>query len=242
MIYSCNKEENIPQSNLSENENVESKIIIDKSNVNDFVNPYEFVGEIHNKALTEIIKYDKINLAIIESFNIIKNIVKFEFQKIGYEAEIDFFLTQEKINYFENYPSIDQGWNDFLLTLPHNQRSIFNNFENEINKFKTHDNYGISISNIKKFEKQAFENNSYSENDKILLLSALAIGRNSFSFWRDQDIINGDDYYELISPWRADISGFVDGWNSNVGDNGSLGDRIQYACDMGSIASETARQ
>jgi hypothetical protein len=74
---------------------------------------------------------------------------------------------------------------------------------------------------------------------KKVILSSLAVGRNSFVFWYNEDIKNGGDLILLAKGrWKDDINQFIDSWNDPSNHQSSFGQKWKGACSQGAWASE----
>lgn len=243
-IYSCNKEKIVKCSDSERNTSelivIDSKENLDKSNVIDFVNPFEFSGLIHNKVLEALFNFPNIeNINIYDQYVLIDNIVKQELSILGFTFELSHELTMEEI---DNLPttSTDEDWQNLLNSFDKKSQNFISKFDDEVNHYLKNQNYELAIEKMKKIEFQLFNDQNVSKENKTLILNLLSIGRYSFVFWRNETLKNGNTDIIIERKIKDDIKGFNDAWNDPVADNGSLGDRIRYAIAGGAYASRNS--
>lgn len=100
-------------------------------------------------------------------------------------------------------------------------------------------NLELTISRFRAIENQAAKNGSLNEEDRVLLLSMLALARNSFQYWvewSDQHAFAG-----IFEVWKADINGFFQGWSGPGSSNYNLREHWQAATTKASNDSEAIR-
>lgn len=227
-IYSCKKEvigQNVTNSEISkeaETDNSNDKLLLQN-----FVNPYEFVGEIHNLVLDEVLlKPNYLSLTIEQRSDIIANRLIFEFENRGLAINYNsVVLTDELKTLVENIPNDKEIWKYILDGSNKNEQLIIKDFKLEIENYYIHQNISLTISNMKRLENLANNMQTLKNEEKVFVLSFLALGRNTFSFWRDKyinsgTILGGDDR----TPYARDISGFVHGWRKARKVGGSFSD------------------
>lgn len=243
VFVACNKEEVSPRSNSINLKESSDQSIPEKS-LNDFSNPYEFAGEIHNLALSELKAQSNYqNLTTDQKFNLIAQTVRAELGIQGIETTSPIPVLSDEIrNELDHMRPNEELWQELLSGLSKSQKQIMQNFEREIETFNIHQQYGLTIANMKRLEAQSFNNPHFNDEDRLIVLGMLSIGRYSFAYWHEQDILNGDHLFTSNGVWKADISGFRKGWKFARDRGYNLGDAWDYAEDIASANSEAASE
>ncbi|MGV3629832.1 MAG: hypothetical protein ACO1O6_01425 [Bacteroidota bacterium] len=251
-LLSCRKEVVNPLENPTAKES--------KSNLPDkdanFENPYEFVGEVHNIALEngrEVMLSTQQSgssqsgsgsvgsvpdlFLINKVFEAVRESVKSELDARGYSSSIIPELSQELIFSIQNQ-SPDEVWEEMLLDMDKAQRQVMVKFEQDLQNYIDHGNINLAISNMKNLENQVSNNPKITGEDRVMMLSMLALGRYSFMYWANEDEENPGPAYLSNGKWRADIGAFRADWKQHK-DNPTWGFREHWnsAASAGSSAS-----
>lgn len=239
-VISCNKDE------IVKNENNESGVSVSSNNqdksLETFVNPYEYIGEIHNKSINDLrnnTSYE--SLSRDDKANLISQTVRNELTARGFSYNTPALGLNDELNAFltdQDTKTHEEIWQELLDDLPKNQKGFAVQFDNALNKYANNLNFELLIHSLKVIEHQVYTSNKFNEEDKKFLLSFLALGRNSFILWREKDIIDGGDHLFGISKWRADLKGWRQGWRRARDDGFNWSDSWEQAEFDASVASE----
>lgn len=239
-LLSCEKEEtaikDVSTKSSSMESSVKSKQNFDKS-LNNFENPYEFVGEIHNIVLDDVISHPNFPwMNVDDKALIISARLMQELSQRGLSADQkNHVLDTEMREIVNKMPNDEVLWTKMIDESEKMGKAIVQNIKTELKNYNSHKNYGLTIANLKQLEKNVNFNNAISSDDKTFYLSLLALGRNTFSFWRLKYINGGEDFDNDRTPYASDISGFFHGWRKARREGGSFSD----AFDMGMFWADT---
>lgn len=238
-FISCEKEKIEYSNNKNQSENV--KLDEENNNLNknatSFENPYEFVGEIHNAVLDVVltnVNFD--NMTVDEKAAIISVEITNEFNGRNMQVNGNNHIVNDEMRQIVNsMPNDDALWDEMMQQSDKIGKGIIQKLKNELKNYNVHNDFGLTIANLKQIEKNVNNNSGISNEDRTFYLSLLAIGRNTFSFWRLKYINAGESFDNDRTPYASDIKGFFHGWRRARSQGGSLED----AFDMGMFYADT---
>ena len=189
------KQYEVTKPNLSKNVYTDKECI---GNVNNNLNPYEIVGELHNQYLSEILELETPSNVDVFEYAIIK------LNSIQTSSQGDIKLVNDFITGFEsgtvnqyNGMSITQILQPILTT---NYGFIAaQKLDKIIEEGGTAEKI---IEKVTQLEKSLTNNKSISEAEKATLLSTTAVTRHSVKFWYDND---NDDTPGMSPVVKADL-------------------------------------
>ncbi len=213
LFYSCSKEQ------MKITSKKVSQINLNKST---FINPYLYIGVIHNKVLEKSLTNNEYGLLQTAKDKLIwanQEVIK-ELELIDSTRLISYELTEEELNFLISInPSTEENSREYFET-------ILNKYDNKISSYVRQLDSILLDNRNEKWNENNFNNSMLNLNlsinnsnvlndlEKKGLLMVTALGEKSFIFWNNGNFNDGDT--SAAPPWIRDIGGFFGQIFNNV--------------------------
>ena len=206
------------------------------------VNPYDYLGQMHNDVLTytaensDVMQFDLTEFIEL-SREYLQDVDADFILPIPVEEEVDQFVLNYTPNPVFSDIITDLYNEDYIST---EQRNILFSIDKAMNYFADNGELELYLQKISNIEEYV-NGSSLESEDKVVLWGTLAIARYSMQYWSGI----GDEshpYYEIWAESKAlptpreifnktvdDVSGYANGFFNPISTDPSFGDRIRSA-------------
>lgn len=198
--------------------------------VNSFVNPYAYVGEIHNETLKHIM--NEVNISDLHNVNN-KTSLKTEELKAKLKESVNQFSKNYKANVNIDYLFNEKGaLLNKVIEIPDCQRYYMTKIDDLLSREVDEQ---ILLTEINKIEKEANEN--LGEQDKAAVLSYSAVGFSSHSYWKENIILISNELPNNSRLNKTTLTALEFLWNIVKADLIGLGGYLYRVGFWGAVLS-----